>query len=293
MSERPGVYRYMFEDDKRNKRGELVGNQFAPVIPLAIARGFEKRPKALGKYHLLLAHDVHAHEDEYAEVYGNKDADFDIIMDNSLIELGYPMPMKEVLDAAQVVGAKYFILPDHLSDADRTREAIARAMQEYYDLHGFSTQTGMHRKGIPLPMPVVQGRTVTQCVQMLQWLVTHFKYCAIPRVLVEYLGTRAEITMIAANMGFKIHLLGFSENLIDDIACARIPGVMGIDSAVPVRLGLQGTRLSLDNPQNPGPRGNYWDNPFEHNNFDGLHIAAENIMRFREWIAVPYSIRER
>ena len=57
----------------------------------------------------------------------------------------------------------------------------------------------------------------------------------------------------------QIHLLGMSNNFVDDMACTSMPNVMGIDSANPMVMGYQGIsiwdRVGIEHL----PRGDYWE----------------------------------
>jgi hypothetical protein len=252
--------------------------RFAPVVPLSIANILSAAD--LGDYHLLLAHDVLKSPATYKRQYASKAIK---IMDNSLIELGYAMEIQDVVKAANIVGAQFVVLPDRLKDAAWTEEATRTAKIEFEMLDPNEIA------GI-IPMPVLQGVYHMECDYLLEtWAKEGYKAVAIPRVLVEVFGSRKAAIHKAISCGFKyIHLLGFSENLQDDVDCTRIPGVMGIDSAVPIRLGLQKKIISLKNYVNPGPRGDYWDNPMQGSSWPEtenklLHIET-NLKLFREWI---------
>lgn len=256
--------------------------KYAPVVPISLARKL-KELDLLGNYHLLLAHDVLAKPKEYAEVYGDI-PDATIIMDNSLIELGRPLEMTQVVEACQVVGAKYAVAPDILEEAEATYKLICKALDDLDRL-------GAH----VLPVPVLQGKTLEE----YDWLLERFaemipalEFCgplAIPRVAVKTFGTRAKVIEKARGYDWTIHLLGFSDNLLDDIACARMPGVLGIDSAVPIRLAVQQQQgLTLDAPVVTGPRLDYWDRDWESlvniANYRG-HKMSTNVRRIRQWIS--------
>jgi hypothetical protein len=252
--------------------------QFAPVVPLSIANALDT--VFLGDYHLLLAHDVLKNPDSYKWQYASKAVK---IMDNSLIELGYAMKIQDVVKAANIVGAQFVVLPDKLKDAAWTEEATKLAKFDFDKLDTNETA------GIS-PMPVLQGVNYVECKYLLEtWASEGYKAVAIPRVLVEVFGSRKDTIHKAISCGFKyIHLLGFSEDLQDDVDCTRIPGVMGIDSAVPIRLGLQKKAISLKNYVDPGPRGDYWDNPMQGSSWpetEGKLLRIElNMELFREWI---------
>ena len=253
--------------------------RFAPVIPLEVA--CELSPSVLGDYHLLLAHDVLAHAKWYEDLYKNKG--MDILMDNSLIELGYAMPLREVVEAANIVGAQYVILPDTLRDFDATMNQFHNAMNE---LDEIPWRNKRHLEFVP----VIQGKSATEVIVMMDEVRTKCSTVAIPRCMVEDFGSRRFAAYMAAKRGLRIHLLGFSgpENLIDDIACARMPRVMGIDSAVPIRLALQDKGISLDKCLDAGPREDYWDDPFGTDDRVSVRHKVgrieENLTAIRKWL---------
>jgi hypothetical protein len=84
----------------------------------------------------------------------------------------------------------------------------------------------------------------------------------IPRVITKMLHTRMDATLhiwLEFTQRFNWwHLFGFSDDIIDDIACAKLPFIDGIDSAVPIRAGIEGKLLSLDY-FSIGPRGKFWE----------------------------------
>lgn len=233
--------------------------RFAPVVPLPLAR-LLKEQGILDNYHLLLAHDVLEHPSEYQRVYGHlaTDPDATIIMDNSLIELGYPLPIQEVINACRILNASYAVLPDFLGDSKKTIERSVAAYKELRDLDPDKTIK---------PLAVVQGSTVEQCLECLSGFMRampDLDCVSIPRIITKTIRTRVPLTYIATEMGLKVHLLGFSDNLADDVASSLLSGVIGIDSAVPVRMALQqGDFLSLDYPVFAGPREDYWSKDWD------------------------------
>lgn len=256
--------------------------QFAPVIPIEIASQLPE--EVLGGYHLLLAHDVLERPDDYKNIYADKG--WTIMMDNSLVELGYPLSMRETLDAAKVVGAQYIILPDVMGDYEGTVAATNEALTEWYNL------SQEDRSNVQL-LYVIQGKHYGEHMScVLQF--THREDIAgacVPRIIADTCGTRKHVVELATKCS-RVHLLGFSENLWDDVACARMPRVNGIDSAVPIRLGMQGRTLSFDQPKDAGKRGDFWDNPWRYERAGTvlmerdslLATAIRNIRDFRKAI---------
>lgn len=83
----------------------------------------------------VLAHVVLA-DREYADFFRRRPFERELILDNSYHELGYPLPMSDLLEAANRCRADYVISPDRVGDvefnADQFR--IARTMLQGYKL---------------------------------------------------------------------------------------------------------------------------------------------------------------
>lgn len=217
--------------------------QFGPVAPIQVLEGlYDFGPDMFGSYHLLLAHHTVAAESRgrFADLFSKisrenrfGDGELTIIMDNSIVELGDAVDAAMVADAVDIIefncpqARVYPVLPDVMGKGEETRNAIAAAYEEWVELiggHGF--------------MVVAQGETFADFQATLDYACSlpAVQWIGVPRILVSQIGTRAEATQAAIASGKCVHLLGFSDNMEDDIACARIPGVSGIDSAVPLRL---------------------------------------------------------
>jgi hypothetical protein len=232
------------------------GPQFAPVASLEMHRILHEK-RLLGGYLLLLAHKILERPREYGHFYhqvrqDNKGSFF--IMDNSLIELGTPLEPSKVAEAAMYVRADCIVLPDKLLDAEFTIEASSKAASKKV------IESLPHKC---FYMGVVQGRTedeVLRCAEHL-WKLPYVGYFAVPRILTKQLGTRMRIVskLYEHFPATPIHLLGFSVDIPDDLDAARLPGVMGIDSSMPVRLGEQGLYIfdycAPNKPVPPRPAG--------------------------------------
>lgn len=251
--------------------------QFAPVCPPAILMDMKRRG-LLGSYHLLLAHDVAANPEEYETIFRPR-GNFYIIMDNSLIELGHPCDDGTMQKAWNILDPDVAVLPDKLCDIDFTiRES-------------FNAGSRWWRLGIDRFLGVVQGTTEAELLSCADQFVSipFVKALSIPRVVTDkVLGSRTEITQKIHERSphLSIHLLGFSDNIEDDIKTAKLPFVQGIDSAVPVRAGLLGIemdRVPAKVLNNLPPRGDFWEsaktlNPGAINNLNYIRhmIAPEN-----------------
>jgi hypothetical protein len=153
---------------------------------------------------------------------------------------------------------------------------------------------------MPPLMGVIQGEDVGDCIQTYYYYrdYTDIEYIAIPRIIAQRQGSRMPVLQALAGMSKlhtygdvrrrQIHLLGFSDDLLDDVSCARMPCVMGIDSAVPIRAALLKRSLvpflSVGPADICGPRGAFWTEPVP----EDLYIRTvleRNIVDIRRWIS--------
>ncbi len=222
-------------------------SQFAPVVSLGTARLLEQAD-LYGSYHLLLAHQILAEPagwksflNDVRNKRARRHAKVTVLVDNSIVELGHPLPEEELLRAIETVQADYLFLPDCIDDP---LETIWRS---------YGAAGKMHAR---LPtycdfIGVAQGkchRDSMICAEFLNKL-PRVGALAVPKWVPWSQGSRRELVKeIHRTIQKPIHLLGFSGSLEDDIASAKLPGVMGIDSAVPIRLG----QMSLPYPTADG-----------------------------------------
>jgi len=265
--------------------------RYSPIAPIAILEQLldhqkDKGKRVLGNYLLLLAHDVLEHNYDYARLVGEVRRNAEgkesfIIMDNSAIEnTGGALDFPTVLDAAQIVGADVIMMPDVVGNFPLTQDLI---LKEFYHLRACK---------YPL-MKVPQGTTLTEVFECVQWLLTTFPpacldepvYWGIPRILTNNpeIGSRAPviefINLLPGN--HQIHLLGMSHNLADDLWCTTKIGVMGIDSANPIVMGVAGLRVCIgdDNGWVHLSRGNLWESHTLH------ALSIENVEFMHEAVA--------
>ena len=149
---------------------------------------------------------------EEDEAYRNMARDHEgyKILDNSLIELDGAMSMKDVLNAAELIGADEVVLPDVFKNGSETIKATLNALGEHKEeLKKYKT------------MAVVHGETVDE------WIRTFLIFSArpdidvlgIPKVIQEQFTSygvpgRARILNKVISLTDKeIHLLGLWENL--------------------------------------------------------------------------------
>lgn len=265
--------------------GAIVQGKYSPVMPITLLQSlleYQDRHQdedIVGDYFLVLAHDVLNHPEEYREIFQGRShipkSSF-VILDNSVIELERPLGAEMLLEAADIVGPDCIILPDILGDVAGSLHLISKA-------HEVITS---EQPDTPL-LGVLQGRNVaelTRCAVKYSEF-ENIRYFGCPRWVANQLGTRKvfeSILGIHHNGVFpNVHMLGMSTRLDDDIQCARLPGVMGIDSANPIVMGQLGIPLQ---------RSSYKHHPREQQGFtywkekEVTPTTINNILTMRRWL---------
>jgi hypothetical protein len=254
--------------------------RFAPVAPLHLYKKLEAQG-VLGNYHLMIASEVLKDPEGQRDFWQSRSGDF-IMMDNGVIELGYSLPAEDIYTAAKIVGAQVIILPDVIGDANQTLELSANGM------HEIQSQTAD-----PLNfLGVVQGKDLFEAV----WCAKRFKdlgvsMLSVPRHFGDSLGSRQQlVTIIREATGLPIHLLGFSERMADDIKTAILPGVTGIDSALPLWLGLDPRREYF--PAQPPIRADYGRRPIKYwtMDTDDMFVVTSNTRKVQMWLNVARGV---
>jgi hypothetical protein len=263
--------------------------KFAPVGPLGTMNYLlEKGVPVVGDYHLLLAHEVLANQAGW-NLWANQVriahdrcglSEPTFIMDTSVIELGMPMTANEILRAARTIRAQVLVLPDIIGDKEATHSQV----EDYFTM--LDTVDDEH---IPLyHMFVPQGTSLPEYLDSLEWACQAtdlINWIGLPRDALQFDGITSRRTLIDACSvimpGVPIHLLGMSDNILDDVlSCRHSPVIMGLDSAVPIRAGLKHMQLKLS-VNDYGKRGNYWDTIVDGSN--GI-LPIVNMQWFREAI---------
>lgn len=260
--------------------------KFAPVAPIQILEGM-KEAGCLGDYHLLLTHHVLEEPDRFVALF--KDMPLcTIIMDNSVVELGDAVSDEKVHEACEIIRCAkpahpayeyhwvYPVCIDVMADGPATQEASAKSW-------------GWWQENAPSyhPMIVLQGNSWQTFTQTADHFLTDPKYGAlsnvgIPRVLVDHLGTRqlAVQYVDAIRPDVNVHLLGFSNDVTDDVICANMPAVAGIDSAVPIRYSYSGGNGLYTPSCSIPPRPADW---FEKGEY--TKGIWQNVQKIRQWVA--------
>lgn len=233
--------------------------KFAPVCPPHILKYLQDN-FMMGDYHLLLAHDVVQKPEQYSDIF-HKDHGMTVIMDNSVIELGTAVDLHMIADAARLTHATHIVLPDTLTECDKTLFDCTQALDTWGEFFANSLEHDWSFMFVP------QGKTLKEWTHCLETF--YEEQCGrvgiwgIPRILTDTPGIETRRTAIeiarAVCSGIQLHMLGFSDNVIDDILCAReLHPDEGIDSAVPLRIASLNMEMRLSLGVLP-PRGDWWD----------------------------------
>jgi hypothetical protein len=232
-----------------------------------------------GSYHLPLAHNVLENQLMWQDFFAAVRIQYDdttVIMDNSLIELGTSLSADKLAQACEVVSADYLVLPDALGQCQETIDATLTAAAEL-------EQYGQ----LPFKYAIVaqgqNGDQVQRCLdEVYAALGDRVGMICVPKILHKTFGSRGPVTdTIWQKFQLPVHLLGFSDSPADDAATARQPGVMGIDSAMPVWYGSMGHLVpqSPPNHMDTGPRPK---NFFSLSYFNATYMAM-NVNYCKGW----------
>jgi hypothetical protein len=236
--------------------------KFAPVAPIHILEQLLNMGD-LGHYHLFLAHHVAEYPDRFRILVHKLQSiqNTTIIMDNSIVELGGAVDDQMVWEATSVcmnAGARTIpVLPDVMGNGAETRYLSSQAYDRWVNHN-------MANNGYML---VAQGENWEDFTKTIDYFFgegslkfRHIRWVGIPRVLVKSVGSRTEALAYVRTVApwVKVHMLGFSVNLWDDVVtCRWMPTVLapeGIDSAVPMRYNgvlTPGTTDEMIGPRDP------------------------------------------
>jgi hypothetical protein len=265
--------------------------KFAPVAPIQILE--EMSPFVFGDYHLLLAHHVLEFPERFTArfreyILTTAGGDVVVIMDNSIVELGIPIPIDvmeaalKAISTAEPIHAHRLsrlrlvpVLPDEMGSADITALRSTIAYSEWVQSDIVDLSEGF--------MLVTHGPSWEEFTNIADAFLLDTKafplitWAGVPRLLGP-MRTAAVQYIHLIRPDINIHLLGFSDNIWDDLQAARQTGVLGIDSAVPIRHPQQ---LSPSHKQEPRPK-----NWFEKGTLDDHPHALDNIRAVRQWLSI-------
>jgi hypothetical protein len=195
-------------------------------------------------YHLVLSHKI-IYDYQYQKFYHERSKAGDyILLDNSAAEKnGRSIPLKDVVLAAMLVKPSVVFLPDFMFDSMRTLEELENVFN--------SPHLRLMRRYLPETeiAVVVQGASPEDwmmCFNVLNSL-PGVDILGIPMLTTQVFGSRSKaLELIKKKVKKKCHLLGFwRDTPLEEIKKEReYDFVMGIDTAKPARLAVQGKGLS-------------------------------------------------
>jgi len=262
--------------------------KFAPIGPAHLLRKIREQlgEHVLGDYHLVLAHDIVHNRKEWE---GSKvlPRGSTVIIDNSIIELGAPVEREMMEQAYGVLGDSYrriIVLPDVFDDPLSTYENSCAYLEQMHSSPLLERAEYMF---------VIQAsRLADYAEHSMKWRNLErmgVDWFSLPRRSTDRFGTRAFglghlLQFKTLRPDIKIHLLGFSNNVPDDLWCTRQTFVEGIDSAVPLRMGQKGEIFNVAmRGDQAGPRGTFWEDPHTVVH----HRTRENLQLVRDTIKLP------
>ena len=179
-------------------------------------------------FDFILAHKV-LEDEGYAEWY--KNSDNVKFVDNSVNELGEPLPLDKMQEAFERVGGTYLVAPDYLGNAAKTVGSYMECI-----------------KALPKEkvVGVIQGSTFPEAFECLSaygqgMVAIPYDLCSQKSDPPWLMALRRALFIgyVPRDKGIIIHLLGFN-GLEELIWYQNAPHILSIDTGVPILLGMQG-----------------------------------------------------
>lgn len=251
--------------------------KFAPIVPPKLLPKLKEKGH-LGNYNLLLVQEVLEDLGLFNSVFFDHES-FNIL-DNGVVETGQPADVRDMLRAAISCNASLVILPDVIENTNATLKVIDLTYPAYRDIF----------KGTRIKyMAVPQGRDLQEFIFCAKRIhdICDVAMWGIPRSIVKQSGSRSA-SIFHLNREYPqipIHLLGFSNNMIDDVSCTRHMPVVGIDSSLPCLLGGAGWSIALD-PKIEGRSYRQHDKKGRRvwDEMKWTEFIGDNIQTVRDWI---------
>lgn len=251
--------------------------RYAPVAPIGILeRLWELLPFEKFNYHLWLAQDILSEPKRYAAlsraIGGSRESH--IIVDNGVVELGEALPHQQLVEAAAIANANVLVLPDVIDDGPKTLKLASAAIIYFRYNAPWLKLLGM-----------IQGKDRHEL---------HIAISALTKLGVDWLGFpkwwqergRGERAPLlrewSEHLTVPIHAFGMTNDLADDARSAYESA--GIDSAMPIWLGLEGLAL----PAYPPSGLDYGRRPLNYSQAkmsqEQEKLVVANINRVYDWL---------
>lgn len=150
----------------------------------------------LANLDFILAHKV-LEDQAYAAFFKNRPAGRELILDNSLHELGVALPLQDIAAAAKEVDADYIITPDRVGDLKFNVESYHEAREHFNDEQKLAVVMTGNTNGT-----IEQREQFLLAVQSADMLCCSFKE---PKRLAWYIAS------CRAKYWQRLHLLGVDE----------------------------------------------------------------------------------
>lgn len=211
---------------------------FVPIGPSRIISPLIENKTHDNGWLMLLAPQVIKFKEDYN--YMLRRFGGNIFLDNGAAEKGKHVIVENMEEAVSIIRSAtphsniVACLPDVLGQADLTINAVDNNLDAWRKLK------------VEDFMAIPQGTTHHQfmeCHVELRKIIGFASFWGVPRHLTAKLGTRRWVIEDLANQlgeDERIHMLGFSDHIADDLACAKMPQVYSIDSHVPTMYGALG-----------------------------------------------------
>lgn len=218
---------------KQPKRHEKRGHEIklAIIPPIAYLNDFST------DYHLVLAHLLKypAYFNYYLKRVQAGDT---VIMDNGAAEQGTAIADSELFQLAESLRPSILVCPDSLFDSTETISRTSAFLDSYARILG---GLGIELMGVP------QGKTQDDWMEAFAMFNgdSRLKWLGISKYIVGAFPRRLDaLEVIKGVVNKKCHLLGMSEDVEAVFDEKEFPFVQSTDTAVPVKLGMQG--LTMD-----------------------------------------------
>ncbi len=206
--------------------------KFASIPPIAYLDNYST------KYHLALAH-LCLESEIYRNFYWQrrKRGEF-VILDNGCAEKGSSISSEQLVMLAFDIRPNVLVCPDVLRDTDATLTATNRFLDRY--------AARLKALNIDL-MAVPQGTNAIDWDRSFIWFNADptISWLGISKYVVGAFPTRlAALRLIDGRVRKKCHLLGMVDDPLAVVDERKFRFVKSTDSAIPVKMGMQG--LTLD-----------------------------------------------
>lgn len=179
----------------------------------------------------VLAHKV-LEDEEYADLFNHRRPDRELILDNSMHELGAPLSTKDLLEAAKRVRADYIIAPDRLKEPEWN-------LEQYRLLRDAKRSSFAHDSRLAV---VLSGNSAEKRRDFIADVHDADMLC------LPYREPRLEWYIEQRPHWRRIHLLGMSSLLELEAWMWLLRMVSGhvftLDTAKPVKAGIIGRRMN-------------------------------------------------